>query len=129
MVRAIADAETLVHADAHATVDAVTRALPKLDRKKVEALVGLYANAIPDSPSVSAAAIAPAREFYPASGGTAPSLEGIDLAAFVDTRFASDAPLASSPPHRNVPLALWLALVTVLLGSLVAVRELRTAKR
>jgi ABC-type nitrate/sulfonate/bicarbonate transport system substrate-binding protein len=90
LCRAIARAERLIHSDARASADAVMRALPQSSRKHVEAIVGIYAPAVPATPEVSADALLPALALYPATKRP-PSLAGIDLARYVLPRFAREA--------------------------------------
>ena len=87
LTRAIHRAEKLIHADAGATVDAVMRALPSLDRKKVETIVAIYAPAVPLTPRVSVDGIDPSLVLYPASRAP-PDLRGIDLHDYVAPAFA-----------------------------------------
>ena len=82
MVRAIARGEQLVHADRGAAEEAVMRAIPSLDRRHVHTIVGLYQPAVPDTPRVRSDGLPPALALFPSSR-TAPSLEGVPLAAFV----------------------------------------------
>jgi NitT/TauT family transport system substrate-binding protein len=82
MVRAIARGEQLVHADRAAAEDAVMRALPSLERRHVHTIVGLYQPAVPDTPRVRSDQLPPALALFPSSR-TAPSLDGVPLAAFV----------------------------------------------
>ena len=90
LVRAIARAEKLIHADRRAAADAIMRALPGLDRKHVDAIVEVYEPAVPATPEVSADALAPALALYPANK-VPPKLDGIDLRKFVLPRFAREA--------------------------------------
>jgi ABC-type nitrate/sulfonate/bicarbonate transport system substrate-binding protein len=94
MVRAIGRAEALVHADPVATVDAVLRALPALDRRHVTTLVRIYQPAVPQTPRVSVDGLAPQLALFPASR-TAPSLEGVPLAEFIEPDVLASP---SSPP-------------------------------
>ena len=82
MVRAIARAEQLVHADRPAAEEAVMRAIPSLDRHHLHTIVGLYQPAVPETPRVSTDGLGPALALFPASR-TAPRLDGIVLADFV----------------------------------------------
>ncbi len=95
MVRALARAEALVHADRAAAENAVMKALPSLERRHVHTLVGLYEPAVPDSPRVSVDGLAPALALFPASR-KAPSLAGIALGDFVAPEVLDEA-LARSP--------------------------------
>jgi len=127
MVRALARAETLVHADRAAAEDAVLRALPALERRHVHTIVGIYQAAVPDTPRVSVDGLAPALALFPASR-TAPSLEGVPLTDFVEADIlgpagARSATVAPRPPE---PRSRWklgavgvVALAAILLGLLV----------
>lgn len=100
MVRAVARAEQLVHADPAAAEEAVMRALPSLDRRHLHTLMGLYRPAIPDTPRVSVEGLAPALALFPSSR-TAPSLDGIPLGDFVAAGILDEAlagPGAAQPP-------------------------------
>ena len=102
MVRALARAEQLVHADRAAAEEAVLRDLPSLDRRHVHTIVGLYQPAVPETPRVSVDGLAPALALFPASR-TAPSLEGVPLAAFVAPGVLDEAmgrAVAPTPPPR-----------------------------
>jgi ABC-type nitrate/sulfonate/bicarbonate transport system substrate-binding protein len=90
LVRAIARAETLIHRDRKATVEAVMKALPAQSRRHLETLVPIYEPAVPATPEVSADALAPALALYPATK-LPPKLDGIDLRTYVLPRFARDA--------------------------------------
>jgi ABC-type nitrate/sulfonate/bicarbonate transport system substrate-binding protein len=115
MLRAIARAETLVHADAEATTDAILRAVARHDREHVAELVAIYAPAIPRSPEVTAGKITRELAYYPA-GGVAPDLSHVALDRFVYR--------ARGGRSRGAPLALVLAaaVVAAILGSLAALR-------
>ena len=95
MVRAVARAEKLIHADKKAAVDAICKALPSVDRKHVAALVDVYEPAVPATPEVSAEALHAALALFPANK-VAPKLDGIDLKKYVLPRFAHDAAIRSS---------------------------------
>jgi NitT/TauT family transport system substrate-binding protein len=90
LVHAIARAETLVHRDAAATQAALVRALPDRAPALIARALQLYEPAVPATPAVSAAGVRAALAFFPASK-RAPDLAGIDVAAFVDDRFARRA--------------------------------------
>jgi ABC-type nitrate/sulfonate/bicarbonate transport system substrate-binding protein len=139
MVRALGRAETLVHADPGATVDAVLQALPALERRHVQTLVGIYQPAVPQTTHVSVEGLAPQLALFPASR-TAPSLEGVPLAEFVETDVlapppaaaASSAvsPAAAMPARGASTIARWLiaVLMAATLGVLVSLR-LRRRRR
>jgi len=95
LVRAVARAEKLIHADKKAAVDAICKALPSVDRKHVAALVDVYEPAVPATPEVSAEALHAALALFPANK-VAPKLDGIDLKKYVLPRFAHDAAIRSS---------------------------------
>ena len=89
LVRAVARAEQLIHADRKAAVDAILKALPSADRKHVETLVGVYEPAVPATPEVSVEGLRAALALYPAHK-VPPKLDGIDLRKYVLPRFAHD---------------------------------------
>jgi ABC-type nitrate/sulfonate/bicarbonate transport system substrate-binding protein len=125
MVRAIYRAQRLVHGDPARATDAVMRAVSSYDRRHVEALVALYAAAIPATPRVTADGFAPALALYPASGD-APSLAGIDLRTFVAPELADAAVDAIGPPKgasgaRRQPRVLAGVIALGLLVALLAV--------
>ncbi len=103
MVRAIAKAQALVHSDPSGASAALVRELPSLEPRHVRTLVDLYAPAIPLTPAVRADGFAAALLFFP-SGRPAPSLDGIDTAAYVAPDFAR----AATAPTR--PRAWWFAI-------------------
>lgn len=88
VVRAIAKAETLLRTDPNKAIAALMTDLPARDRKKLEALIPIYARAIPATPKVSAPAMKKELDLFPAHHQK-PDLTGIDLATFVDDSFAS----------------------------------------
>lgn len=88
MTRAIYRAQQLIHADSAATVDALSREFPSRDRRHLEAIVGIYAPAVPESPRVSVDGLRPALSLFPATR-EAPKLDGIDLRMFVAPQFAA----------------------------------------
>lgn len=83
LVRAIARAEKLIHADRAAAVAAIEKTLtaPR-DHKLVETIVKVYEPAIPTDPGVSVEGTRHAIDFYPASK-LPPKLDGIDLRDYV----------------------------------------------
>jgi len=135
MVSAIARAEALVHSDPEATVDAVLRALPALDRRHVRTLVGIYQPAVPQTPRVGVDGLAPQLALFPASR-RAPSLEGVPLAEFVETDVlaprapAAVAPAARSGPARpRWPLVALAAVALLTAASLLLRRSRKQARR
>ena len=79
LVRAVARAEKLIHTDQSAPPSTPSAsALPRLDRKHVEALVDVYEPAVPATPEVSAEALHAALALFPANK-VPPKLDGIDL--------------------------------------------------
>ena len=137
MVRAIARAEQLVHADRIAAEEAVMRAIPSLDRRHLHTLVGLYQPAIPETPRVSIDGLAPALALFPSSR-TAPSLAGVTLTEFVAPGVLDEAmgratgadapPVARHGPERSAPVsrfpgALALGIALVLAAGLVGWRR------
>jgi ABC-type nitrate/sulfonate/bicarbonate transport system substrate-binding protein len=123
MARAVARAEALVHADRATVTDALVREFPQRDPRHVRAIVDLYEPAIPETPDVTTAGLAPALALFPASR-PAPSLEGIDLAPFVAPSFAQDA---VRPPPRRLR---WILFGVAALGVVfVVLRRRATARR
>jgi NitT/TauT family transport system substrate-binding protein len=126
MVRAIARAEKLVHADLGAAEEAVMHALPALDRRHLHTILRIYQPAIPETPAVGIEGLAPALALFPASR-TPPRLEGIPLADFVDPTVLAEATGASSPARpapvaapAPAPPARWVAGISLAVGALVA---------
>lgn len=87
MTRAIYRAQLLIHADAAAAVDALLAEFPSKERRHLEAIVRIYAPAVPDSPAVSVDGLKPALSMFPATRQV-PKLDGIDLRMFVAPQFA-----------------------------------------
>jgi NitT/TauT family transport system substrate-binding protein len=90
LVRAIDRAEQRIRRDHPFAVAAVLREFPDLDPRKVETIVGLYAPAIPTTPSVDGAGLKRAWELYPAAREK-PDLRNVALDTFVDNHFAEQA--------------------------------------
>jgi ABC-type nitrate/sulfonate/bicarbonate transport system substrate-binding protein len=125
MVRAIARAEKRVHEDRAGSEDAVLRALPALERRHVHTIVGLYQPAVPETPRVSIEGLAPALALFPASR-TAPSLDGVPLAAFVAPRIVDEAagvyvPVASPAPPVPGPAVATRTVGAIVLAAALAV--------
>jgi NitT/TauT family transport system substrate-binding protein len=131
LVRGVARAETLVHADRVATEEAVMRALPSLERRHVHTIVGLYQPAVPETPRVSADGLAPALALFPASR-KAPSLDGITLSDFVapeilDEALAPQAAVAAPKPAPSKK-GLWLGALAGLGALVFAAALLRSGR-
>ena len=126
MVRAIARAESLVHEDAPAAVDAILRALPQDDRAHVERLVSLYAPAVPATPLPSAHVLARELALYPELGAK-PDVGEPELARVVDPRFASALPPGVSA--RGVVRARGGAILAALVALALAAAAMWAAKR
>lgn len=90
LVRAVARAQRLIHADVPAASAAAQRALPALEPRLVDAIVRLYEPAVPAGPEVSVAGLSRAHALFPARKPL-PQLEDAELAAYVDARFAAQA--------------------------------------
>ncbi len=90
MVRAIADAQALIHTDAKRATAAILRQFPKMDPAHVAKLVEVYEPAVPKTPAVSVDGFRKALALYPAQH-TPPVLADSDLAAYVENRFAEAA--------------------------------------
>ena len=82
-----ARAERLIHSDRAAAARAVASALPDRPTPLVERIVSIYQLAVPPTPEVSVDGLRTALALYPASK-RAPDLSTVDLAAFIDDRFA-----------------------------------------
>jgi ABC-type nitrate/sulfonate/bicarbonate transport system substrate-binding protein len=114
MVRGIARAEALIHADPQAATDAILRTLTRYDAAHVARLVALYSAAVPVGPVVSTKLILRELAYYPANG-TAPDLAGIELARFVRGQGGDRSGRRGSPvPVLLGLLSLLVALVVVL---------------
>lgn len=111
MLRAIARAEHLIHTDQVSAVKALTREFPQMNRRNVETIVALYAPAIPQTPAVSVDGVLPGLALFPAAQ-TPPDLSGVDLAPYVDAKFADQASAPSSTQ--------WLPLLLPGIGLLLA---------
>ena len=129
MVRAIDRAEQRIRADPGFAVEALLREFPNLERRKLETIVGLYAQAIPSSPAVSAGGLAQALTLYPAAR-PAPPLADVDLSAYVDAHFADEAVSARRAGWGVWPLtAAGGALALVSIGLLAVVFRRRRARQ
>jgi ABC-type nitrate/sulfonate/bicarbonate transport system substrate-binding protein len=102
LVRAVARAEQLVHADRAAAEAAILRALPSLDARHVHTIVGLYQAAVPETPRVRVEGLAPALALFPANR-RAPSLDGVPLAEFVAGGVLDEANRASPGALLTTP--------------------------
>ncbi len=114
LVRAVSRAEKLVHDDPSAAVQGLANEFPKMDRRRIETIVKIYAPAIPASPEVSVAGLAPALALFPA-GREAPKLDGIDLAPFVSNDAALRAVAPKTPLGGRWIFALVGAFVALFL--------------
>jgi ABC-type nitrate/sulfonate/bicarbonate transport system substrate-binding protein len=106
-VRAIAEAEKLIHSAQGQVVDALVRELPGRDRRELETIVALYEPATPATAEVHAEDIAPALALVP-EGGPKPDLTGVDLAPFVASDLAAAAAASTSPSADRRPR--WVAI-------------------
>ena len=122
LVRAVARAERLIHADRAAAVTALAHEFPQMNRRHLETIVGLYEPAIPLAPRVSVDAVLPGLALFPAAQ-IPPDLTGIDLAPYIDAHFADDA--ASPPSTRRWPPALAAAIAALMAGVFLARRRRR----
>jgi ABC-type nitrate/sulfonate/bicarbonate transport system substrate-binding protein len=129
LARAVVRATRLVRTDARAAADAVMRALPQLDRKKVDTLVAIYQPAVPETPRVSVDGIDPALVLFPASRA-APDLRGIDLHEYVAPAFVeraiADASEAAKPWWKR--RARWLAAAAIVIAVGLALTRLRRTR-
>jgi ABC-type nitrate/sulfonate/bicarbonate transport system substrate-binding protein len=111
LVRALWQAQQLVHSDRAATVHAVLDALPTLDRRHVESIVLVYSPAIPEDPRVDADGVLKAAQ---RAGVT---LDAAKVAPRVDGSIASE--LVGAPPKG---LKIWRiagALIGTMVGGIV----------
>jgi NitT/TauT family transport system substrate-binding protein len=122
MVRAIGQAEELVHRDRAAAVAAVRSVFPSMDPRKVESIVAIYEPAIPVTPTVTVEGLEPALAFFPETKRR-PSLEGIDLRQYVAD--GSHAAPVSGYPQRSGrwALAVAIALATAISIAIWAARQ------
>lgn len=127
MVRAIARAERLVHGDLAATEDALMRAIPTLDRRHLHTLLAIYQPAVPETPRVDVAGLAPALALFPASR-TPPSLEGIPLDPFVvnDLGTLPPVPVPVPGPPPTLPRRRALDVAATLAAALLAAAAMVT---
>ncbi len=119
MARAIARAETMLHADHAGAAAALTRSIAGAELRLVRPIVDLYAPAVPDTPVVTAEGFGPALLYFP-TGRPAPSLAGLDLSTFVAPKFAREA---SAP--RSSPAVTWAPAIAALIAALVFLLVLR----
>jgi ABC-type nitrate/sulfonate/bicarbonate transport system substrate-binding protein len=131
LARAVHRATTLVHADLRASIDATMRALPELDRKKVETLVAIYQPAVPATPRVSIEGIDPALVLFPSSR-TPPNLGAVDLheyvaPAFVD-RAIEDAASAALPWWKRRARWILAAIAIAIAAALIRLRTRSPAR-
>jgi ABC-type nitrate/sulfonate/bicarbonate transport system substrate-binding protein len=88
IVRALARAERLIHADEAATVRALLAAVPTRPRELVATIVHLYAPAVPKTPAIDRAGLRSALALFPATK-IMPQLSDADLDAHLDNSFVS----------------------------------------
>jgi len=122
-VRALAEAETLIHSAQPAVVEALASVMPGRDRHELETIVALYEPAVPVTPEVRAADIPRAMALVP-EGVSAPDLAGTDLASFVAADLAAASKSADNRP-RWVGIGIGLFLFVVIL---LVVRRRRAAR-
>jgi len=101
LTRAILRAQTLIHRDREAAVDALVHEFPGMNRRQVATIVGIYEPAIPRVPRVTAEGFRAALQLFPASR-KAPDLSGIDLGEFVAPEFTDAAikSIETRPPAK-----------------------------
>jgi ABC-type nitrate/sulfonate/bicarbonate transport system substrate-binding protein len=91
VTRAIYRAQRLIHNNRKATVDAlITSGAAGPDRPMIEAIVSVYAPAVPQSPRISLQGIERDAELYPAHP-RAPDFTRVKAADFVAAQFAEEA--------------------------------------
>jgi NitT/TauT family transport system substrate-binding protein len=112
LVRAVDRAEQRIRADHSFAVNAVLHEFPRLDPRKVETIVSLYAPAIPTTPYVDAAGLRTAWQLYPAARPK-PALQNVDFEAFVDNRFAEQAVKDRHPRAWGRRSAMGVAVVAL----------------
>jgi len=129
LTRAIDRAERLVHADRPAAEAALARHVG-VDPRTLPTLLAIYEPAIPATPEVSIDGFAPALALFPASRKP-PSLDGIDLTAYVAPRFAADAVKRRAPVGTGKARTVsWLvAALVALLVAAVGAHVWRTRRR
>jgi hypothetical protein len=90
VTRAVYRAQTLIHSDGRATVDALLASGVASDRALTEALVAVYAPAVPPSPKISLTGIERDAVLYPAHP-RAPDFTKVHASDFVAPEFAEHA--------------------------------------
>jgi ABC-type nitrate/sulfonate/bicarbonate transport system substrate-binding protein len=124
--RAIARAQKTIHDSPPAAMAAVKKQMPSRDEREIATLVGLYEPAIPKTPEVRTADLAPALALFPA-GQPKPDLSGVPLAQFVADDIARDA---ETPPFAKARLVVAaVAALVVALLAIVVVRARRAKTR
>jgi NitT/TauT family transport system substrate-binding protein len=88
VARAIARAQTLIHSDPKATVDAIlSSGVAGSDRAQLTAIVAIYAAAVPETPAISLAGIERDANLYPAHP-RAPDFARVRAADYVAAEFS-----------------------------------------
>lgn len=112
-VQALADAQKLIHSSKEQTVAALATEYLTRSKQELETIVGLYQQAIPETPDVRIEDLAPALELFP-EGVPKPELAGIDLAPFVATDLAVKARETGDAGKAG-------RMIVMVIGSLLAV--------
>ncbi|MBX3192803.1 MAG: ABC transporter substrate-binding protein [Labilithrix sp.] len=124
-VRAIAEAQKSIRASGAGAVEALAKEMPSRSRKELEAVVRVYAPAIPETPEVRAEDLAPALELFP-EGVPRPDLTGIDLAAHVATDVAPKPSEAANDDGRQTRWIIGVVSLVALLGAALFFRKKRS---
>ena len=91
VARAVHRAQQLIHSDLQATADAINASGLEVQAPQgLQTIIAIYEPAIPQTPEVSVEGALRELELYPAILPL-PDLSGVDMADFVDNRFAEEA--------------------------------------
>lgn len=112
--RAIARAQTTIHASPPAALLALKKRMPARDQREVSTLIGLYEPATPKSPEVRVEDLGPALALFPA-GQTKPDLAGIPLADYVAADIGRDS---QSAPFTNARIVV-IGIAALVLAAVV----------
>lgn len=125
MVRAIGDAQALIHRSQSEAVAALAKEMTGRDKTELETIVRLYEPAIPKSPAARAEDIPGALTMFPA-GMPKPDLTGIDLTRHVAIDVIDPARVdKSSTPSAPRPRYWMIIAVGVMLAAVIFVVRMR----
>ena len=123
LARAIAIAETSIHAAPAEAVAALAREHPDRDRKELETIVRLYEPVIPRSPDVRAEDIPPVLALFPA-GMPKPDLTGVELGKHVAPDVLAETRSMDSTRKNQLVVAI-VGLVIVAVSVVLVLRGRR----